>query len=223
MKKFLATAVVTGLIGGSAFAATNVVSSANIVGYVKTPMTSGQFQIIGSQFLAGSTNGVTLGSAFSGLTEESTLITWNGSGYAPYTYYIGYGWYDVGGAEANDVVIPSGSSFWVRNNGAATDVVLSGDVPMADSITNTLVEGFNLIANPYPVALKLSDIPTASLSEEDVLFAWNGSGYAPYTYYIGYGWYDVGGAEANTVEIPVGQGFWLRTAASGSLIFNKQY
>lgn len=222
MKKILATAVITSAIAGAAFAGTNVVSSANIVGYVNTDLAMNQIKIVAPQFLAGATNGATLGSAFSGLADATVLYTWDGANYATYTYYVGYGWYDGGYAEANNVLLGQGSAMWLQTVDAAS-VIMAGDVPMVGSVTNTIVAGINLIANPYPVALKLSDIPTASLSDADTAYVWDGSGYANYTYYVGYGWYDGGYAEANNVEIPVGQGFWLQTAAGGSMIFNKLF
>ncbi len=58
MKKFLITTLLTGLIAGAAFADSNVVSSANIVGYVQTDTpASGVFKIVAlTQFSDGSTN-----------------------------------------------------------------------------------------------------------------------------------------------------------------------
>lgn len=58
MKKVISTVAISALISAGAFAQSNVVTSANIVGYVQTPMpASGNFTIVAlTQFSDGSTN-----------------------------------------------------------------------------------------------------------------------------------------------------------------------
>jgi hypothetical protein len=196
------------------------VTSANIVGYAKKTIGDGAFVIASPQF-QGTGAGTTLDNAFSGLNNGSSVFAFNGSGYVQYDYYAGYGWYQ-GVNPAGSTVISAGDAVWLKDGGGGAETIMSGEVPSAASITNTLQVGFNLVANPYPVALKLSDIPTASLSNGDSAFVFTGSGYVQYDYYAGYGWYQ-GVNPAGSTTIPVGSGFWLSTAAGGDLVFSKSF
>ena len=221
MKKTVMTAAVLG------FAASIVsaqVYSQNIVGYAKLPEPTSGLDIVSPQFwtVSGET---TLGDAFSGLADESLLYIWNGvNGYDPYRYYVGWGWYhDVSGDESNDLSVGAGVAVWLVGGGS--DAMMAGEVPSSSSITNVLGDGLNMVANPYPVALALGDIPTETLSDEDLMWVWNGvNGYDPYRYYVGWGWYhDVSGDDSNAVEIPIGKGFWMNVSAGGNMVFNKPF
>lgn len=193
----------------------------NVVGMVKQDLPQNGFKIVALQFPENET-GVTLSNAFTGLSDESVLFVWNANNtYTRYTYYDGYGWYQ-GVTEANDVEIAQGSAMWLREGGTGSTPIHSGNVPESDTIDVNIVAGFNLISNPYPVNLRIGDIDTSGLNENDVIFVWGGESYTRYTYYEGYGWYQ-GVAEANDIEIPAGQGIWLRAETSGTITFNKPY
>ncbi len=209
-------------------APTNTVGSANIMGYSKVPEPASGIDIVSPQFLSSGGSSMTLSNAFTGLEDETYLYSWTGSSYVSYIYYDGYGWYDAITFDLeNDTVVNQGQAFWL--SGAGSNGLVSGDVPADTTITNAVSAGLNLIANPYPVALALGTITNqaglTTLSDEDLIYAWDGSAYASYIYYDGYGWYDAVTFDlANSVEIPVGRGFWLSTAGSGGdLVFDKQY
>jgi len=219
MKKTLTIAGAV-LISASAFAQT--VSSANIVGYSKKDMTIGGTIIATPQFPAADTNGVTLADAFSGLESGDKAYAWNGLNYTIYTYYGSYGWYDGSNVSSDDVLITQGTAVWLQAV-ASTNVIMSGDVPSASSVTNTLAAGLNLIGNAYPVALKLDDISGSGIASGDKVYAWDGSSYAIYTYYGSYGWYDGSNNPSGTVEIGVGDGFWLKSALGGEMVMDKAY
>jgi hypothetical protein len=220
MKKLLMTAAV--LACAASIVSAQTVSSANIVGYSKKALTSGQFLMVSPQF-QGTAAGTTLGEAFVGQNDQSVVFTWDGSVYTKYTYYAGFAWYDNAFQDSDNVLIGEGDAVWLADSSGGADAIMSGEVPSADSITNSLVVGFNMVANPYPVALQLGDIPTASLTDQDVIFTWDGATYTKYTYYAGFAWYDNAFTDSTTVEIAVGDGFWLDSAAGGSLILDKQY
>jgi hypothetical protein len=193
----------------------------NIVGMVKQDLPENGFKIVALQFPETAT-GVTLGNAFTGLSDESVLFVWNTNNtYTRYTYYDGFGWYQ-GATESNDVEIVKGAALWLRDGGSGSSPIHTGTVPEQASIDVNIVVGFNLISNPYPVNLRIGDIDTSGLTENDVIFVWNGSSYTRYTYYAGFGWYQ-GATESNDIEIPAGQGFWLRSESAGSLTFTKPY
>ncbi len=220
MKKLVMTVAVLAC-AASVFAQT--VTSANIVGYSKADISAGGLQMLSAQF-SGSAGGVTLDNAFSGLDSGAIVYAWSGTGYDVYTYYgATYGWYDALFAPAGSVTINSGSAVWVKDAGAGVTTIMSGEVPSTNSVDVSVSVGLNMIANPYPVALTLDDIP-AGLTSGDIVYAWNGAGYDVYTYYgAAYGWYDALFAPAGSVEIGVGKGVWLSAQSAATLTFNKAF
>jgi hypothetical protein len=178
-------------------------------------MVSPQFQ--------GAAAGTALGDAFSGQNDQSVVFTWDGTSYTKYTYFAGFGWFDEFFASADAVVIGAGEGVWLADSTGGADVIISGEAPQASSVTNSLVAGFNMVANPYPVAMTLGELPAASLSDQDVVFTWNGAGYNKYTYFAGFGWFDEFFASADAVELSVGESAWLDSSAGGLLVLDKQY
>ena len=223
MKKLLMTVAV---LGCAAAVTAQTVTSANMVGYVKENVATANFSIVAPQFNAGDTGGITLGDAFSGMGDLDEVLFWNGvDGYDVFRFWAGYGWFynnDIDAAD--DVLVPEGEAIWAKSVLGST-LIMAGEVPSADSITNTLTVGFNMVANPYPTELRLADIPVASLSDLDEVLFWNGvDGYDTFRFWLGYGWFynnDIDAADA--VKIGVGSGVWLKSAAGGDLILTKQY
>ena len=224
MKKLVMTVAV--LACAASIVTAQTVTSANIVGYAKPKVLAAEaFEILVPQF-TGTAGGTTLDNAFADLGENTVVYTWTGTGYVKYTYYGPVnGWYDNGFAPSGDVVIPEGAAVWVKDGGAGATPLMSGEVPSAASITNTVVAGFNLVANPYPVATTLDEISGAGgIAENDVIYVWTGTGYVKYTYYgAANGWYDNGFIPSGGVSIPVGVGFWLSSVAGGDVIFTKNF
>jgi subtilase family serine protease len=199
------------------------VYSSNIVGYAKKSLPAGSFQIVSPQFLQSGGGAMTLGEAFAGAADQSVVFAWTGSGYTTYTYFAGYAWYDGAFNVADGVVINAGAAVWLKGGSSAATPIMAGEVEGGASVSVNITAGFNLIANPYPVALALGDIDTAGLTDQDVIFAWNGAGYDTYTYFAGYAWYDGAFNVADGVEIAVGDGFWLKAGTTGTLTFNKNF
>ena len=220
MKKLLMTVAVLGCVATMVSAQT--VTSANIVGYSKKAMPLNSIDIVSPQFLAGDAGGISLDDAFGGMSDSTSIYAWDGGAYSLYTYYEGYGWFDPSFVAAGGVLIGQGDGVWLQSGTVAADVIMSGEVSLAGSITNTLIVGINMVANPYPVSMRLSEIPEVSLSDGDVVYLWSGS-YSVYTFYVGYGWFDPSFVAADDVQVGVGQGFWLSSAAGGDLVFDKQY
>ena len=222
MKKLLMTVAV---LGCAAAVTAQTVTSANMVGYAQEIVPAGNFEVLAPQFNAGDTGGVTLGDVFSGMNHLDEVLFWNGAGYDVFRYWDGYGWYyDNDYDVADDVLIPEGEAVWGKSASSASTIIMSGNVPDAASVTNTLSVGFNLIANPYPTATRLVDLPIAAFSHLDEILFWNGAGYDVFRYWDGYGWYyDNDYDEAGTVQIAVGQGIWVKSSAGGALIIEKTY
>ncbi len=184
MKKILITALLTSLIAGAAFADnSNVVSSANIVGYVQTELPpSGHLVLVGSSF-DGTNDNPTLISIFGtnqltqsfipGLCDQVYLWDTQTQEYisvaqksADHNFYYLTNWT---GNTCNDLDIPLGSALWVKSFGSSIStntLSISGDVPMYGSITN-IVSGdagrpLAFICNPYPTAKNINDLINTS-------------------------------------------------------------
>lgn len=225
MKKLVLTAAVMGFAASMA-SAQEPVYSQNIVGYAKTTLAAGSFEIVSPQFLVGDNDGVTLSNAFSGVSDGSVVFAWTGTGYDSYTYYVdGGGWFDLSFNDVGGEMIGQGDAVWLKSGaGEGSVAIMAGEVSSADSITVTLTSGFNLVASPYPVAITLGDLATDALSDGDSIFVWSGSGYDSYTYYVdGGGWFDLSFNDASGIEIGVGQGFWLNSSAGGTMVFDKSF
>jgi len=219
MKKIIMTAALTAC---AAVVTAQTVTSANIVGYSKNVQPAGGFIVAAPAQFAGTAGGVTLDETFSGVVGGEKVYVYNGAAYDIYTYYAGYGWFDAATAPAGNVFVAEGISVWLT--GAATaETIMSGEVPSADSVTNSVAVGFNLVANPYPVALELDDLDLTDFVGGEKVYVFNGAAYDIYTFYAGYGWFDAATSPAGTVQIPVGQGFWLSMVNAGDLVFNKAF
>ena len=131
----------------------------------------------------------------------------------------------------NDVFFPVGTGFWVSGTASMT-ITTSGEV-VQDSLQCDLVDGFRLVANPFPIAIKLTQIvpsgadkhtSTENKLELQTLNA-NGGMAEGYVYHKGDtarayknydGWYY--GTTAikpeNDVEIPAGASLWVSGNAS---------
>jgi hypothetical protein len=217
MKKLI-TAVAVLAIAGAVMAA----ESQNIVGYAKKALGASNFLMVSPQF-QGSASSTPLGDAFSGMNDQSVVFTWNGSVYTKYTYFAGFGWFNESFQSADAVPLAAGDGLWLSGASSPVDVLMLGEVPQAASITINLVAGFNMVANPYPVELTLGDLPDVSLSDQDVIFTWDGSTYTKYTYFAGFGWFNESFQSADGVPVAVGDAFWLDSGAGGTMVLNKQF
>jgi len=215
MKRFIVTAVISSLIGGVAFAdsPTNVVSSANIVGYVQTTTpASNKMDIVSlAQFSTGS-NTVTLQSLFANrdslrsgrvLANVDKIITWNGSAYVTYGLYqsnsVGPFWMASGTAwtvpaapkTATVLNLSRGKAAWFQAAPGlpATNVVASGNVFLDNNYSVTLGGTLNLLSYPYSADINLNQLVVTNayagrvLTNVDRIVTWNGSAYVTYGLY----------------------------------------
>ncbi len=170
MKKILITALLSSLIAGAAFADSNVVSSANIVGYVQveTPL-SGVFKIVAlTQFSDGSTNETVsiqdvignLGDlnadvAGSAAADADKLHVYTGAGYSSFALFQP----DAGDpywASVNEAGwIPGFEAFPVN---AASDTLARGaavwyETPTGGSSTNAITSGDVYLDDTFSVTI----------------------------------------------------------------------
>ena len=155
-------------------------------------------------------------------------------------------WFDTVTFAPADFTLENGDAFWILSSADDAKVTIAGEVPTtANSVT--IVSGFNMIANPYPKAVKINDLFTVTgltgldwsfaTTAGDTLQIWDPSSqmYLTTLYYAGDA-YDEGGvmeafgatpgswfdtvtfAPAET-EIPAGGAFWILSSGSGTLTF----
>jgi len=210
MKKTLIT-LASLMIAGAAFAQTT--TSANIVGYSKAVTVEG-LQILSDSFTSEVTS--TPESLFGDTLPYGSQVLAFPPPSGPYqiaTFNQGF-W---GAPDAWDITfdLPAGTGFWVKlpSGSSTTTNILSGDVNMAASVTNTIVEGLQILSNPYPVDMTVLTAGfTPDYGDQVMYFPAPNGPYQIATYNQGF-W---GAPDAWDVDItiPVGEGFWY-SAANG--------
>ena len=140
--------------------------------------------------------------------------------------------------------VPVGSAFWLRGSTSSDQtIVLAGDIVTSPSVTNSMVEGLQMISNPFADSVKLNDGlalhenatgDAFSTAKADRLHVWNAAT-QKYDDYALFDARDVNGEDLSDeyptgwqpvthfgakgtytdAEIRMGQGFWLRVANVG--------
>jgi hypothetical protein len=216
MKRFIVTAVIASLISGAAFAQetpTNVVSSANIVGYVQTTTpASNKLDIVSlAQFSTGS-NSVNIQSIFANMsslrsgrviTNVDRLITWNGSVYTTYGLYqsnaVGPFWMANGAAWTTpalpknpaNVQLSRGTAAWFQSAPVSTltNFVASGNVFLDGTYSVKLNGTLMLLSYPYSADININQLVVTnayagrSITNVDRIITWNGTVYTTYGLY----------------------------------------
>ena len=232
------------------------------MGYEKISLNPG-FNMVGVQFAkVGGDNLLvaTVGSLddkMAGFDEDEIFATemriWDGNGYDTYGWSGTSGtdvyddssydnqWLDSITMEAIDTTAAAGSGFWIKAEKAGT-MTISGEVPTEPSVTIQLKPGFNMVANPYPGEVTISEFGTLSENmagfDEDEIFAtemrvWDGNGYDTYGWSGTSGtdvyddasydnlWLDSITMEASDKTIPFGTAVWIKTDTTGSITFKN--
>ena len=178
------------------------------------------------------------------------MRVWTGTGYTT------YGWLDGDDGTANEV--PEWNSSWLLEDmsdvasenmdlGKGVWIVTSqegsitvlGEVSNADTYTLNVVEGFNLIANPFPCEISIQNIKCDLAGLDDsfmyqtTMRVWTGTGYTTY------GWLDADDGTANEVpewnnswlledmpdlssaKLRVGEAIWFIAPSAGTVTFTK--
>ncbi|MBQ8571030.1 MAG: hypothetical protein IJ444_05940 [Kiritimatiellae bacterium] len=216
--------------------------------------------MIGSQFLnvGASTKDINDfiidGSDLLGLDDDgeyqTKLRVWTGTGYQT------YGWLDADDGTNNEA--PDWNNTWLLNDfsdiaienmelgkgvwisvGQVGTITLAGEVNNNDTYTIDVVQGLNMIANPFPTTISIQNIKCdlAGLDDDGEyqtkLRVWTGTGYQTY------GWLDADDGTNNEapewnnswllndfsdlakITLKVGQGFWFDSPTAGTVTFTK--
>ena len=244
------------------------VESVNIVGYETKALVAGKFNMLGGTFNGVGKAGYSLNRDFKGenLTagpdsfSADTILIHNAATGIYTTYYLYQGdgtyqagWYNAGSDEWFDddypTGLPAGTPFWylAKSTTAGASGTFSGDVPMEASYTKDLVRAkFNMVMNPYPVALNLNDATEVTLTgatagpdsfTSDTILIHNAATGIYTTYYLyegdgtyQAGWYNAGSDNLFETDfpngLPAGKPFWyLAKAGTGdfSITFLKNF
>lgn len=224
MKKLLMTVAV---LACAASVVSAQVTSANVVGYNKNTSQAG-LQLYSLQFF-GSADATPTSLFGDSLPVGSKLYIWandgaGGGNYSAIAEYIQPP-FPPGAATKwdSDPVVSLGDGFWINLPSGAADVegVFAGDVLMDATADVTIEPGLQLVCNPYPCDILITDLgitPTVG----DKLYVWtnDGAGGGNYTTIAEYIQppFPPGAAtkwDNTTLVITVGQGFWYKSNAGG--------
>ena len=162
---------------------------------------------------------------------------------------LGYGaeagtWFDMNEFATAEYTLKNGDAFWILSSVPSATVTIAGEVP-TDVEAITIRPGYNMIGNPFPIAVDVNDLFTVtgltgvdwSFETEagDRLMIWDPSSkmYTTELLYTGdtaseamteYGaepgtWFDMNEFATATTEIPVGGAFWIKSSGNGTLSF----
>ena len=248
------------------------ITSANTVGYTSQEVKAGQFYMVGVQFAdVKATDTVDLNTLLSttcapgeiGDGEDDTwgnapmiqVLKANGKNYS-YYYYISDAddgsetWDKTGWADDQGLLVTTADAlalskgFWFKSMSAGM-LNCAGQVFAITEFERTIPGGqFEIVANPYPVALNLNAFKTSVISpgeigdgEDDTwgnapmiqVLKENGKNYS-YYYYISdaddgsdtwdkTGWADDQGYLTVGAQVPVGAAFWIKSTTTGTFTF----
>jgi len=235
MKRVWMAVSVLGLVATMGLAASNEVTSVNIVGYnTAVKPVGGQFNLIGVQFdafdptLLGvlGTNQLAAG-ALPQLADRVyvyyTSLPGSGApGYKQYAMRTGAnGFRDTlnwNGTNVNPEV-PAGTAMWVQSKpGAVSNMLtIAGEAVDVGTQAVDIVKGFQLLAYPFSCERDLNDMNLKNQGTKgalpqlaDRVFVWNGSGYGQYALHTTGQFRSTSawGTPAGPITVPLGTGFW---------------
>ena len=249
------------------------ITSANTVGYSGTAINAGQWYLVGVQFadVASKAETADFNSLISttctpGAIGDFSDPTWgnapmiqvlkaNGQSYTYYYYisdaddgngnYTATAWVDDQGFSltAADVQALS-KGFWFKSHTAGT-LTCAGQVSTLSEFERNVPGGqFEIVANPYPVALSLNAPTTSGFTPGTIgdfsdptwnnapmiqVLKANGQSYSYYYYindaddgngnYTATEWVDDQGFNLTGTQVPVGAAFWIKSLTAGKFTF----
>ena len=258
MKKLVMTVAV--LTCAASIVSAQTVTSANAVGYSKLTLEPG-FNMVRTAFTDGAQAPVDLQEIFDtslllqagAYADADQILFWDEAAVAYQAYYLHDGsgktgtgkdgkWVDKATSTvAVKVVLPQEGFFFTRND-VAIEVITSGEVVSSATGTNSVVllDGVNLIANPFTSEWKLNDgsidwiaqgaVAAGAYADADQLQFWNVATLQYQAYYLHDGsgktgtgkdgkWVD---KETSSVDVNLGVGlteslFYSKQAGAGSI------
>lgn len=220
MKKLALAIAGLALIGNAAIAQTNAVLSRNAVGYIRQTTVKSNFFLVTNPFFDINGAPVTVTNLIGNQVPNGTIIImWD-----PATQGYIFEQRNAGSWLPGTNVIRAGRGFWMKmattlahsNN---YQVYLMGEVPdktTAPTNTDTIMPGFNLIANPYPTSTPFTNLAAAKGGRNgDIGIMWDSSiqGYV-------FEQRNAGAWLPGTNVVLPGQGVWYRSTRITNVTWN---
>ena len=208
MKKLSAILVGMSLVAGAVMAA-EPVTSVNVVGYVNTPTLAAKYKLLGVSFNKVGGGPMTIIDVLgtNSIPDGAIVFLYDGLKYVGENFVEGFGW-DPG---TNDFSRADG--FWFTSPNSF-DLTMAGEAPSAANAptsTITLAHGYQLLSNPYPTTMILSNSGLASVaSDGDLVIRWTGTAYSGSSFVQDYGW------DPGSLSIGPGEGFWYYKLSPGT-------
>lgn len=233
----------------SALAQSGEVYSLNVVGFQKVtaPPAAKKYTLNSTPFIANNPNinyaiGNQLGGSNS-VDNSDNILLWNKGAQAYKRYWLAgnvgdtnynYKWIDnlTGEVATNTDILP-GEGFWVRSRQSVTQVVVvAGDVEDAQTVTNGIAAGYQLLSYPFsaPIGLNSTTFTNGgkgsnSVDNSDNIMKWNVNAQTYLRYWLAGNvgdtnynrkWIDnLTGEVATNAYLNPGDGFWYRHRGSG--------
>ena len=235
-------------------ASVQAVESANVVGYTSQTCEAEKWYLIGCNFEAVSGSSVSIQDLVKGLTPGSdassspTIQYWDGSKLQTICYldfvwsddagdFI-YAWADLSSGEMATFTVDPGFGCWIKLPTAGS-FTCSGQVVAADTTPKSVTTNWQLMSNPYPIALAVNSAkfdctelaPGSDASAAPTIQYWDGSKLQTLCYLdfvwsddagdFVYAWADLSSGEYSPISFPPCTGFWIKGSAAGTISFKK--
>ena len=200
MKKILLLILCCGFYAVSSAAVG--VSSANINGSARIELPENDFALVSCSFINKSN---TIDNLFSDLPEGTMLSLWDVESQTYENYYKTDRWLPSG---TNRVEAGDGIFVRLPPDAPASNLVMSGDVPLEETITVFSPAGFVLMSYPYPHKVPFPETELAKKAAiGDKISVWEDNGWSTYECSAAGRW---DGAE--NVKLKIGQAFFYKSS-----------
>jgi hypothetical protein len=205
------------------------VYSVNAVGYINVTVPAGKYAIIANQ-LTNSPGNYLTNVLSTGVPDSASLAKWDaatGLFLDVDTYYDGYGWRDSSFNPSSTQFNPGEAAFFQNPSGVPITLTFVGEVPQGDTLSVSVLSGYNLISSIVPMSTSLTNATMGFPVPPDqtAYLEWDANAGAykeVLTYYTGYGWKDGSFNDANPTPA-VGGGFFMQNPDLGSFQWTRSF
>lgn len=202
MKKLSIALTVALVLAGVSYAASNTF----VLGYTKITVPSDQRVLVSLNY---DNENNTINGLFGNLPTGSSVYIWD-TETQNYTVISkeSTGW----GTPGTNRIQTGGGVFVTLPAGVQTNMILSGNVPNAETSAVYKATGYSLISYPYPVLMPFTNTALAKTAAVgDQLSVWQNNSWTIYSNTL------TGWAGAEGLKMEPGQAFFFRAAGSGSV------
>jgi hypothetical protein len=204
------TVLLTTLLGAASIATSvaQTVYSVNAVGYVNVTVKAGAFALLANP-LNQPTNSIA--AVLPDAPVNTVVYIFNASGAFDIATKRATGWTGTGAS----AMLNPGTGFFIKNAGTTDmNITFVGEVPQGTALTVNYPAGFSIVGSIVPQAGNLEKDLGYPAKANDVVYKFDGTGYAIYTRRSTGAWTGVTGQ--TDVPLGVAEGVWLKAAAAGA-------